>query len=582
MDTSKKSWYKMNPVIIILSLFITWFIFAFLVLPNINIIYDTFFGSGVFSLEPIQKLLNSERAVRSMLNSILLAVILTITVNIVGISLVLLTNYFDIKGSGILKISYFSTLVYSGVALNLGYKLVYGENSPLTKGLMQINSNLDESWFTGLFAVAFVMTFACTSNHMLFLSSAMRNVDYQTIEAARNLGASQLTILKNVVFPTLKPTLFALTILIFLTGLSATSAPLVFGGREFETITPMILTFAKSNSSKGLATVLALILGIVTIIVLSFMLRSERKGNYMSISKTKTNIVKQKINNKLGNVLVHIAAYVLFIIYSLPVLAIIIYSFTDSLAISSGSITLNSFTFTNYQNVFSSIEAISPYIISISYGFAGASLVVAFCLLCAYLMKKYNNGLTKTLDYALMIPWFLPSTLIAVGLTVTFNTSQWIVLNKVFTGTFWLLLIGYVIVHIPFTLRISKSTFFGISQEIEEAAKNLGASAFYTFIKVLLPIILPSVLGVFSLNFIGILPDYDLTVFLYHPLYEPLGITIMNATKNSVASDTKALNLVYTVILMILNTIILTAVYGNLRLKRRKGGKLGSAKNSNL
>lgn len=582
MDTTKNSWYKINPVIIILFFFVTWFIFAFLIFPNVNTIYETFFGSGVFSLEPLQKLLNSERAVRSMLNSILLAIILSFTVNIVGISLVLITNYFDIKGAGILKISYFSTLVYSGVALNLGYKLVYGENSPLTKILQYMNSNWDESWFSGLFAVAFVMTFACTSNHMLFLSSALRNVDYQTIEAARNLGASQLTILKNVVLPTLKPTLFALTILTFLTGLSATSAPLVFGGKEFVTITPMILTFANSSSSKDLATVLALILGIVTIIVLSFMLRSEEKGNYISISKTKTNLVKQRINNKLGNVLVHIVAYLLFIIYSLPVLTIVIYSFTDSLAISSGVITLNSFTIINYLQVFSSLEALKPYIISIGYGLAGSFLVCIFCLFCAYFMKKYNNGLTKTLDYALMIPWFLPSTLIAVGLTVTYNTSQWIVLNKVFTGTFWLLLIGYMIVHIPFTLRISKSTFFGINQEIEEAAKNLGANAFYTFIKVLFPIILPSILGVFSLNFIGILPDYDLTVFLYHPLYEPLGITIMNATGNSASSDSRALNLVYTVILMILNAIILTAVYGNLRLNKRKSGKLESIKTSNL
>ncbi|WP_428909776.1 ABC transporter permease [Niallia sp. Krafla_26] len=567
MDTLKN---KFNPVIILLSFLISWFVFAFLIFPNVNTIYETFFGTGDFSLEPVQKLLSSERAVRSIFNSILLAVILTCTVNFVGIALVLITNYFDIKGARFLKISYFTTLIYSGVALNLGYKLVYGENSPLTNLFLQLNPNGDPNWFSGLFAVTFVMTFACTSNHVLFLSSALKSVDYQTIEAAKNLGASQWTILRKVVLPTLKPTLFALTILTFLTGLSATSAPLVFGGKEFETITPMILTFANSSSSKDLATVLALILGVVTIILLTFMLRSEEKGNYMSISKTKSNLVKQKINHKLGNVLVHLFAYGAFVIYSLPVLAIILYSFTDSLAISSGVLTLDSFTLDHYFLAFSSLEALSPYLVSLGYGLAGSFLVVAFCLLCAYLMKKYNNTLTRLLDYVLMIPWFLPSTLIAVGLIVTFNTSQWIVLNQVFTGTFWLLLIGYIIVHIPFTLRISKSTFYGINHEIEEAAKNLGANSFYTFIKVLLPIILPSIAGIFALNFIGILPDYDLTVFLYHPLYEPLGITIMNATSNSVSADTKALTLVYTAILMVLNTLILTAVYGNVRFKKRK------------
>ncbi|RLL46983.1 iron ABC transporter permease [Oceanobacillus piezotolerans] len=573
MNTLKSNWYRINPITVILSFFIVWFVFAFLIYPNVNTIYETFFGTGTFSLEPVEKLLRSDRAIGSILNSILLAFILVVTVNLVGVSLVLFTNYFDIKGANVLKISYFSTLVYGGVALNLGYKLVYGENGPITQFLLQLNPHWNDSWFSGLFAVAFVMTFACTSNHMLFLSSAMRSIDYQTIEAAKNLGASQFTILTKVVLPTLKPTLFALTILTFLTGLSATSAPLVFGGREFETITPMILTFANSSSSKDLATVLALVLGIVTIIVLTFMIRSEEKGNYISISKTKTSIVKQKINNKGLNVLVHIIAYVLFVIYSMPVLAIIIYSFTDSLAISSGMISLDSFTIDNYLLTFSSIEAIRPYLISLVYGFLGSFIVVAFCLLCAYLMKIHNNLLTRTLDYSLMIPWFLPSTLIAVGLSVTFNTGQWVVFNQVFTGTLWLLLFGYIIVHIPFTLRISKSAFFGVNQEVEDAAKNLGANAFYTFIKVILPIIMPTILGIFSLNFIGILPDYDLTVFLYHPLFEPLGITIMNATGNSASADTKALNLVYTVILMILNTLILTTVYGNWRfIRKRKRG----------
>lgn len=571
MDILKSRSFKFNPIIIVLSLLITWFVFAFLVYPNINTIYETFFSTGTFSLETVQKLLKSDRAVRSLLNSVILAVVLVITVNIVGIFLVLSTQYFDIKGAKMLKLSYFTTLIYGGVALNLGYKLVYGKNSLLTRLLIDIFPNWDSNWFSGMFAVVFVMTFACTSNYILFLSSAIRNIDNQTIEAAKNLGASQLTILRKVVLPTLKPTLFALTILLFLAGLSATSAPLVFGGSKFETITPMILTFANSSSSKNLATVLALILGILTIIVLTFMLRSEKKGNYMSISKTKTNLKKQKINNKTVNTIVHFVAYLLFIIYTMPVLAIIIYSFTDSLAITSGVLTLESFTLNNYFHAFSSLAALKPYIISLSYGLSSSFLVVVFCLFCAYVMKKYNNRLTNLLDYFLMIPWFLPSTLIAVGLTMTYNVQQGIVFNKVLTGTIWILLIGYIIVNIPFTLRISKSALYGINNEIEDAAKNLGANSFYTFIKVLMPIIITSIMGVFALNFIGILPDYDLTVFLYHPLYETLGISIMKATGNSAVADTRALNLVYTVILMIINTTILTLVYGRLGFNR--GGK---------
>lgn len=71
----------------------------------------------------------------------------------------------------------------------------------------------------------------------MFLTNAVRSVDYHTIEADKNMGASPLKVFFSVVFPTFKPTLFALTILTFLTGLSAVSAPLIVGGKIFKLLT---------------------------------------------------------------------------------------------------------------------------------------------------------------------------------------------------------------------------------------------------------------------------------------------------------------------------------------------------------
>ena len=132
----------------------------------------------------------------------------------------------------------------------------------------------------------------------------MRAVDFQTVEAAQNMGASQFRILTKVVLPVLTPSLLAVTILTFITGLSATSAPLLVGGQEFQTITPMILTFSGNVSSRPLAALLALFLGVATILLLTVMIQIEKRGHYMSISKVKTTIIKQKIRNPILNVLV--------------------------------------------------------------------------------------------------------------------------------------------------------------------------------------------------------------------------------------------------------------------------------------
>lgn len=162
----------------------------------------------------------------------------------------------------------------------------------------------------------------------------------------------------------------------------------------------------------------------------------------------------------------------------------------------------------------------------------------------------------------MLIPWLLPHTLIALGLIVSYDTPRFIILNNVLTGTWWILLIAYVIVQIPFTLRMLKAAFFTIDNSLEDAAKSLGAGTFYTFRRVLLPILLPSTLAVLALNFNGHLADYDMTVFLYHPLFQPLGIVIKNSTDEQASGDVMALALVYSVILMVISAITLYLVYG--------------------
>lgn len=564
MDTkrSKKHFLSLNFSTFVIYAIIIWFIIAFLIYPNLNILKEIFFRDGKLTLDSVDRLVQSKRAMKSLYNSFILAISLSITVNVIGIFLVLVLEYFEVKGAKILRLGYFTTLIYGGVVLVSGYKFIYGETGFITKIMAEVLPSFNTTWFKGYWAVLFVMTFAVTSNHVLFLSNAIRKVDFQTIEAARNMGASTFYILRRVVLPVLKPTIFAITILVFLNGLGATSAPLILGGVDFQTINPMILTFSQSSTSRDIAALLALILGLATFLLLSVMIKFERSGNYMSVSKVKSEFKKQKIENKIVNVLIHVIAYALFFVYIIPVLLIVIFSFTDAYSINNATLSLSRFTLKNYISAFSSQSALKPYLVSIVYGASAAVLVVILSLVAARILHKIKNKWTALMEYSLLIPWILPSTLIAIGLIITFDRPRILIGGSVLVGTIWMLLLAYVIVRIPFTLRMVKASFFSIDSSLEDAAKNLGASSFYTFMKVLFPIILPSTLAVLALNFNGILADYDLTVFLYHPLFQPLGVVIKNSTDAQAVADTRALTLVYSVILMIMSTIALYFVYG--------------------
>ncbi|GHD45789.1 iron ABC transporter permease [Mycetocola manganoxydans] len=562
-----------SPLVLVVLVVLLWFIATFLLFPNINLLVSTFFPGGEFSARAVEKLFSSERAMKSLFNSFLLAISLAVTVNVVGIFIVLVTKYFQIRGSRVLWLGYATTLIYGGIVLAAGYNFIYGRYGFITNAVRNVWPEVDPNWFSGFFAVLLVMTFATTTNHMLFLSSSLAKIDYQTIEAARNMGASTWKILWKIVLPALRPMIFAVTVLTFLTGLGALTAPLVIGGADFQTIAPMIVTFSKSASSRDLAALLAIILGLATIILLAVMNRVEKSGVYFSVAKVATPLKKQRIQNRAANVVVHVVAYLLFIVYATPVLLIVLFSFVDSTAVLTGSITLSSFTLDNYATVFGSPAVLRPFIVSIVYSALAALIVVGGLLFVARVIQKYRNPVTSVLEYLLHIPWILPTILIALALVMTFDRPNPLIGGQVLTGTTVLLLVAYIIVKIPFTLRLLKAAFASIPDSLEDAARILGAKSLFTFRRVLFPLVIPTAAAITALNFNSLLDDYDAAVFLYHPLYEPLGIAIKASTEGESNLDSMSITFVYTVLLMIIMGLTMYLVYGRSggTTRRRKG-----------
>lgn len=576
-DKLSKFLKNLTPGKLLITVLFTWFILTCIIVPILHLLQTIYLADGRFSLEPIHKLLKSRKAMNSLRNSFILGPTLSLSVGLVGIFLVLVTEYFDIKGAKILRLGYMTTLLYGGIILVSGYKFIYGSNGFLTNALVKVLPSFNRNWFQGYWAVLFVMTFSCTSNHMIFLRNAMRAVDFQTVEAARNMGAKQWTILRRVVLPVLLPSLFAVTILTFITGLSAMSAPLLVGGTQFQTINPMIKTFADTTGSKDLAALLSLVLGMATMILLFIMTQIEKRGHYMSVSKVKTRIVKQKITNPVVNIIIHLLAYVLFAIYVVPVVLIVLFSFTSSKNIATRTLNFKELSLENYRYLLSASSNYRPFVVSIVYSVLAAVLVsVIIVTACRIIQKKKDSLIAETLNYSLMIPWLLPTTLIALALMLLYNQKHWYMFNKVLTGTMVIMLIGYVVIKLPFSMRMTKAAFVSLDDALEDASRNLGAKGWYTFRRVIFPSILPTVMAVAALNINSLLGDYDMSAFLYHPINPTLGVKVRSLTEDISNANSTALTFVYAVLMMIISGIVLFLVYGrgsqdNTVSKRKKG-----------
>ncbi|GLI30188.1 MULTISPECIES: ABC transporter permease [Brachybacterium] len=552
-----------SPMAVITLAVTAWFSLAFLVLPNLQLLAEVFLADGGLSTRAWGRLLGSERAMSSLRNSVLLALTLSVTVNVVGVFVVLATRYFALRGRRILWLGYATSLIYGGIVMVAGYDFVYGSSGILTRLLTTVLPFVPEDWFVGYPAVVFVMTFASTGNHLLFLNASMARIDQQTVESARQMGASQWTVLRRVVLPTLLPTIFAVTVLTFLGGLGALAVPEVLGGRDFQTIAPMMLTFANTPSSRDLAAALAIILALFTIAMLLILNRLERGGTYFSVAKVSTQLTPQKIGNPVANAVMHVIAYALLVVYVLPPALIVLFSFTDARSISTGTLRADSFTLENYATALLEPTARWPFVVSISYSAVAALVVILGLLFVVRLVTRFPRSRMSTIvEYVLHIPWVMPGTMMVLGLLLLFSTPQGVVGGRVLSGTVGILAVAYVVGKIPFTFRLLKAAFLGINRNVEEAASLLGASQLYTFRRVILPLVLPTAAAITALNFNSMLDDYDTAVFLAHPFYQPLGIFIRNATSGETNADASALVFVYSVILMVIATITLWLIYG--------------------
>ncbi len=467
-------------------------------------------------------------------------------------------------------------MIYSGVALVTGYMFLYASDGILTTAFKNAFPNMNPTWFSGFNAVLFTMTFACTSNHMLFLRNAIRGIDYNTVEAARNMGARPFKVLWKVVFPTLIPTMFSLTVMTFITGLCAMSAPTLLG---YDSINPEIVRLAGSSSADEAFP--------------QARAAYERKGHYLSVSKTKARLQKQKIDNPVWNVLAHIYAYVLFIIYMTPVVMIIIFSFQTYSAIRLKKLDLQHWTTINYygqedyeyltnrgkyktrvgsiSGVFSNEATLGGIKLSfILSALAAALACVIVVVACNYIFKKRNKKSGVVLEYALLFPWLLPTILICYSYRTYFNSdSVWYVGNHNLyyaQNVRLLIIMAYTVTKLPFSLRMIKASFYSIDEELEDAAKNLGAGGLRTFLKVKLPIILPSVLAVFALNFNALFTEYDMSATFassYGTSYAMV-IQAMCADEGLYGYNVNASGrrCASTVFIMIVSGIILYLVYG--------------------
>ncbi len=119
----------------------------------------------------------------------------------------------------------------------------------------------------------------------------------------------------------------------------------------------------------------------------------------------------------------------------------------------------------------------------------------------------------------LMSPLVLPTIVTGVALLQFYYLIN---MDAPLTG----LLIGHVLITVPYVIRTVGAGLVGMDPAIEEAANSLGAGVARTLLKVTLPAMAPSIMAAMIFVFITSFDQATVSIFLSGPDMMPLPVRI--------------------------------------------------------
>lgn len=239
--------------------------------------------------------------------------------------------------------------------------------------------------------------------------------------------------------------------------------------------------------------------------------------------------------------------YLLLLAMYAPLLLLIIYSFTNTKIIGKW----DGFSLHLYEALFKDAEImqafLNTFLVAISSAVVSTVLGTLGAIGIFYSGKKSKAVLEKMSD----IPVMNAEIVTALSLTILF----------VFCGmkfNFLTLLIGHVVLTIPFVVLSVRPKLMQMDPNIYEAALDLGATPSKALRSIVLPEIMPGVFSGFILSITLSLDDYIITAFTRDTAFQTLSTYVYGVTskKGTLPPSLRALTTIITLIALVILIIV--------------------------
>lgn len=238
-----------------------------------------------------------------------------------------------------------------------------------------------------------------------------------------------------------------------------------------------------------------------------------------------------------------------------PIVILIVFSFNDS----TYSLAWNGFTWRWYEKLADNDVLIEVALNSVTIGVLAASLATVLGTLGAVALYHYDFLGKRLVNGLVFVLIMSPEIVMGLSLLTLFVTVQKVAafISESLDASlgFTSVLLSHVTFCTPFVIVTVLSRINGFDRHLIEAAKDLGASEFYTFRKVILPLLMPAVVAGWLLSFTLSMDDVIITQFVSGPDYELLPLRIYSMVKRGITPEVNALSAI-----MFVATLVIVAI----------------------
>lgn len=389
--------------------------------------------------------------------------------------------------------------------------------------------------YTGIHLSAFVY---------LFVYSGLKNLGSDYALAARVNGASGFRVLTKVTLPMLRPVFIYAAIVVTILALGQFTGPLILGRREGIDVltTKMYEVSAEYPIDYALASALGTPLIILAVVMVLF--QRKMVGNQKRfVGQGASSIDKRELNPvRKWMAASTVVGYVL-LTGILPLIAITYVALSPYWA---GNIDLGTLTTDNLTAALSNDALHNAVATTLVVSVVGVVLVLPIGMLIAlglYNQDKLWRPVRILLDVFANLPLTVPAALLGFGFLLAMSNP-----SIGLYGTKVSLILAYVIIMIPYSVRYQLTTLIALGNGTVEASQVSGAGPLRTFFQVILPLSRAGIVSAAAIMFVLLTHEFGVSLLLRAPDVSVLSVVLFDQYNSGSYPNVAVLALVMTVL----------------------------------